>query len=216
MAVLKTAVLISGRGSNMQALIEAAQKTDYPARITCVISNEPEAPGLLYARQAKIPAFAVNHRDFKDRMKFEEALDAELKKHGIELVCLAGFMRVLTAWFVDRWRDKLINIHPSLLPAFPGLDTHKKALEYGAKFSGCTVHFVRAELDHGPIILQAAVPVAAEDTEKTLAARILESEHRLYPEAVRLIALGCVNVHEERVFIAGAKMPAAALFNPDF
>ncbi|NTU76377.1 MAG: phosphoribosylglycinamide formyltransferase [Alphaproteobacteria bacterium] len=215
MAVLKIAVLISGRGSNMQALIDAGALPGYPAEISCVISNDPMAKGLERATAARIPALVVNHRDFgKDRQAFEAALDAKLQKYGVQLVCLAGFMRILTPWFVERWHDRLINIHPSLLPSFPGLDTHRKALEYGARFAGCTVHYVRAEMDHGPIIIQAAVPILPDDTEDTLAARVLESEHRVYPLAVRLIAEGRVNIHDERAFIAGAECPKAALHNP--
>jgi phosphoribosylglycinamide formyltransferase-1 len=201
--MLKIAVLISGRGSNLLALIDAAQKPGYPAQIACVISNEPSAKGLERARAANIPALVIYHKDFKSKQEFEETLDAALTKQGVQLICLAGFMRLLTPWFVERWRDRLINIHPSLLPAFPGLDTHKKALEYGVKVAGCTVHFVRAEMDHGPIILQAAVPVLQDDTEETLAARILKEEHELYPQAVLLIAEGRVNVMEEKVFVTG-------------
>jgi phosphoribosylglycinamide formyltransferase 1 len=213
-AVLKIGILISGRGSNMQALIDATKDPDYPAKISCVISNDPAAGGLEKARAAQIPAHIVNHKDFKDRQKFEEALDAKLAGEGVQLVCLAGFMRILTPWFVERWRDRLINIHPSLLPAFPGLDTHKKALEYGVKFAGCTVHFVRAEMDHGPIIIQGAVPVLAGDNEEKLAKRVLEAEHKIYPEAVRLIADNRVNIHEEQVFIANSSSPSAPAFNP--
>jgi phosphoribosylglycinamide formyltransferase-1 len=201
--MLNFAVLISGRGSNLQALIDAAQKPGYPARIACVISNEPDAQGLERARKANIPAHIINHRDYKSRQEFEAALDAKLDEYDVQLVCLAGFMRLLTPWFVTRWRDRLINIHPSLLPAFPGLDTHKRALEADAKETGCTVHFVRAEMDHGPIILQASVPVLPGDTEETLAARVLDAEHLTYPEAVRLIAECRVNVLEEKVFVTG-------------
>ena len=209
--MLNVAVLISGRGSNLQALIDATRQADFPARIRCVISNKPDAAGLERASAAGIPALAINHRDYKDRQAFEEVLDAKLNEYGVQLVCLAGFMRLLTPWFVERW---LVNIHPSLLPAFPGLDTHKKALEYGVKFAGCTVHFTRAEMDHGPIIAQAAVPVLPDDTETTLAARVLEEEHRIYPLAVRLIAEGRVNIHAERAFIANATAPKESAINP--
>ncbi len=212
--MLKIAVLISGRGSNLQALIDASQKPDYPARIACVVSNVAEAQGLERARAANIPALAISHRDFKDKPSFEKAIDEQLTQHGVQLVCLAGFMRLLSPWFVDRWRDRLINIHPSLLPAFPGLDTHQKALDYGVKFTGCTVHFVRAEMDHGPIIAQAAVPVLPNDTEETLAARVLESEHHIYPQIVHWIAESKVNVLDERVFIAGVNSPQSPLLNP--
>ena len=197
------AVLISGRGSNLQALIDATQKPGFPAQIACVISNKPDVQGLERAGKANIPTCVINHRDYASREKFEEVLDAKLVEMGVQLVCLAGFMRLLTPWFVTRWRDRLMNIHPSLLPAFPGLDTHQKAIDYGVKFTGCTVHFVRAEMDHGPIILQAAVPVLQDDTEETLAARVLGAEHKIYPEAVRLIAENRVNVMDEKVFVTG-------------
>jgi len=201
-AVLKVGVLISGRGSNLQALIDAARTPGYPATIACVISNVPDAQGLARAEKTNILTQVIDHRAFKDRQSFEQALDKKLDEYGIELVCMAGFMRLLTPWFVARWRDRLINIHPSLLPAFPGLDTHKKAITAGVTSSGCTVHFVRPEMDHGPIILQAEVPVLIGDNEQALAARVLEAEHRIYPEAVRLIADGLVNIHEEQVFVA--------------
>jgi len=207
--MLNIAILISGRGSNMQALIDAAHQSGFPAKIACVISNDPDAKGLDKARAANIPALAINHKNFRDRQGFEEELDKKLNECKAQLVCLAGFMRLLTPWFVERWRDRLINIHPSLLPAFPGLATHKQALDYGVKFHGCTVHFVRAEMDHGPIILQAAVPVMPDDTEESLAARVLESEHKIYPEAVRLIAEGRVNVLDEKVFVTGANIALA-------
>jgi phosphoribosylglycinamide formyltransferase 1 len=213
--MLKVAVLISGRGSNLQSLIDATKTPGYPAQIACVISNEPGVMGLERAEKADIPAITINHRDFnKDREAFEKALDAEINAHGAQLVCLAGFMRLLTPWFINRWLDRLVNIHPSLLPAFPGLHVQQMAIDYGAKFSGCTIHFVRAEMDHGPVIIQAAVPVHQDDTADTLAARILESEHRMYPLAVCLIAEGRVNVHNERVFIAGAGEQTMSLLNP--
>lgn len=216
--MLSVGVLISGRGSNLQALIDASRKPDYPAKIVCVISNEPKALGLERAKEAGIPAFTINHRDYKgqSREAFERALDAKLREHGVQLVCMAGFMRLLTPWFVNAWLDKLMNIHPSLLPAFPGLDVQRKAIEYGVKFSGCTVHFVRAEMDHGPIILQAAVPVLQDDDEHTLAARILKSEHAIYPLAVKYIAENRVNVHNERAFVTGVDSSEACLVNPDF
>jgi phosphoribosylglycinamide formyltransferase-1 len=213
--MLKIAVLISGRGSNLQSLIDATKTPGYPAQIVCVISNKPGVQGLERAQDAGIPTAVIDHRAFKgNRQAFEEAMDAEIRKYDAQLVCLAGFMRIVTSWFVERWRDRLVNIHPSLLPSFPGIGVQKAAIEYGAKFSGCTIHFVRAEMDHGPIIIQAAVPIHANDTEDTLAARILESEHKIYPLAVRLIAEGRVNIHNERVFIAGAQEPVAATINP--
>lgn len=214
--MLQIGVLISGRGSNLQALIDATNKPGYPAKIACVISNEPGALGLQRAREAGIPAFTINHRDYKgqSREAFERAVDANLREHGVQLVCMAGFMRLLTPWFVSEWMDRLINIHPSLLPAFPGLDVQRKAIEYGVRFSGCTVHFVRAEMDHGPIILQAAVPVLQDDDEHALAARILKSEHVIYPLAVRYIAENRVNVHNERAFVTGVEVSEEGAINP--
>jgi phosphoribosylglycinamide formyltransferase-1 len=188
--VLKLGVLISGRGSNLQALIDATQQLGFPASIACVISNDPSAKGLDRARAANIPALAVNHRDFKDRQSFEQALDAKLTEQGVQLVCLAGFMRLLTPWFVE------------------------KAIDYGVKFAGCTVHFVRPEMDHGPIILQAAVPVLADDTEDELAARVLEAEHKAYPQAVRYIAENRVNVLDEKVFIVDTGLPPQSTICP--
>jgi len=214
--VLKIAVLISGRGSNLKALIEATQSPNFPAKIVCVMSNIADAKGLDHALVAGIPTFVINHRDYKKREDFERVLDEKLTSYGVQLICLAGFMRLLTSWFVDRWRDRLINIHPSLLPSFPGLDTHQKAIDYGVKFTGCTVHFVRSEMDHGPIIVQAAVPVAMEDTEATLAARVLLAEHRLYPQAVQFIAENRVNVFEEKAFVADTKAPRDMLINPEY
>jgi phosphoribosylglycinamide formyltransferase 1 len=214
MAVLNVAILISGRGSNMQSLVRASRESDYPAQVVCVISNDPAAQGLVWAQKEGIATAVVNHKDFGgDREAFEQALDAEIKKHGAQLVCLAGFMRILTSWFVDAWRDRLVNIHPSLLPAFTGLHVHQKAIDYGARFSGCTVHFVRAEMDCGPIIVQAAVPVMADDTDNTLAERILKQEHIVYPRAVRWIAEGRVNVHGEKCFILGESEPEGVV-NP--
>lgn len=212
--MLKIAVLISGRGSNLRSLIEACASPGFPAQIACVISNKADAKGLDYAREAHIPAAVIGHRDYADRQSFEAALDETLELHKAQLVCLAGFMRILTPWFTERWRDRLVNIHPSLLPAFPGLDTHRKAIEYGAKLAGCTVHFVRAETDHGPIIIQAAVPVLSDDTEEALAARVLQAEHKAYPAALRMIAENRVNVFEEKTFIADAQASGESLYNP--
>jgi phosphoribosylglycinamide formyltransferase-1 len=185
------AVLISGRGSNMAALVEAAKAPDYPARIVLVISNEPDAAGLAYARAHGIATAILDHRLFAaDREAFERALDAQLRAHRVELVCLAGFMRRLTPYFVNRWRGRLLNIHPALLPQFKGLHTHRRALAAGVKRHGASVHFVVAEMDSGPIVAQESVPVLAGDTEDSLAQRVLEVEHRLYPEALRRVAQG--------------------------
>ena len=185
-----TAILISGRGSNMTALIEAARAADYPAGIALVISNRPDAGGLARAAEAGIATAIVDHKAYPDRAGFEAALDARLRAAGIELVCLAGFMRVLTPWFVGRWEGRLLNIHPSLLPAFRGLDTHARALAAGVAEHGCTVHQVVADLDAGPIVAQARVKVLPGDTEAALSARVLAEEHRLYPQALAEVAAG--------------------------
>jgi phosphoribosylglycinamide formyltransferase-1 len=190
MARKRVAVLISGRGSNMSALVEAASAKDYPAEIMLVVSNRPGAPGVSRAEQAGIRTVVVDDAQFEDRAAFEHALDARLNEAGIELVCLAGFMRVLSPQFVDRWRGRMINIHPSLLPAFPSLNTHASALLAGAREHGCTVHFVTAEVDRGPVIAQAEVPVLPGDSPATLAARVLSAEHRLYPRALAEVASG--------------------------
>ncbi len=192
-----TAILISGRGSNMVALIEAARAAEFPAEIVLVAANLPDAGGLERAAAAGIATASVDHRPFgKDREAFEQALDAELQAHGIELVVLAGFMRVLTPWFVTRWQGRLINIHPSLLPDFRGTHTHARALEAGVAEHGCTVHFVVPELDAGPTILQAKVPVLPGDDEASLSARVLEQEHRIYPQALALVASGAARLED--------------------
>jgi phosphoribosylglycinamide formyltransferase-1 len=194
MAKKRVAVLISGRGSNMTALIEAAKAQDYPAEIVLVISNRSDAIGLTYARESGITTALIDHRTFgNDREAFERALDAELTAQRIDLVCLAGFMRLLTPWFVTRWSGLLLNIHPALLPEFKGLHTHRRALAAGVERHGATVHFVVPETDSGPIIVQESVPVVEGDSEETLAARVLEIEHRIYPQALRLVAEGRVN-----------------------
>jgi phosphoribosylglycinamide formyltransferase 1 len=187
----RVAVLISGRGSNMMALIEAAKAKDYPAEIALVVSNRPQAPGLANARDAGIATAVVDHTRFgEDREAFERALDRQLQAHRIDLVCLAGFMRLLTAWFVTRWSGRMLNIHPALLPQFRGLHTHRRALEAGVKRHGATVHFVVAEADAGPIVAQDWVAVYQDDTEQTLAERVLQVEHRIYPRALRALAEG--------------------------
>jgi len=194
---VRTAILISGRGSNMVALIEAARAAEFPAEIVLVAANLPDAGGLERAAAAGIATASVDHRPFgKDREAFEQALDAELQAHGIELVALAGFMRVLTPWFVTRWQGRLINIHPSLLPDFRGTHTHARALEAGVAEHGCTVHFVVPELDAGPTILQAKVPVLPGDDEASLSARVLEQEHRIYPQALALVASGAARLED--------------------
>jgi phosphoribosylglycinamide formyltransferase 1 len=189
----RVAVLISGRGSNMAALVEATKAPDYPAAIALVASNRPEAAGLAFARGQDIATFALAHRDFADRESFDRAIHVQLLKHDIELVALAGFMRVLSPWFCRQWEGRLINIHPSLLPDFKGVDTHRRVLEAGMPEHGCTVHFVTPELDDGPAILQARVPVMASDTEATLSERVLKEEHRIYPLALAKVAADARN-----------------------
>lgn len=187
----RVAVLISGRGSNMAALIEAAKTADYPAEIALVVSNRADAAGLAYAHDRGIATALIDHRQFgEDREAFERALNEMLRAHGIEIVCLAGFMRILTPWFVGRWSGRLLNIHPALLPDLKGLNTHRRAIAAGAKRHGATVHFVVAELDAGPIVAQEAIDVRSDDTESSLAERVLEVEHRLYPRALRAVAEG--------------------------
>jgi phosphoribosylglycinamide formyltransferase 1 len=191
----RVAVLISGRGSNMMALIEAAKAQDYPAAIVLVVSNRRDAFGLTRAREAGVATVIVDDRPFgENREAFEHALDAKLNDNGIEIVCLAGFMRLLTAWFVTRWSGRMLNIHPALLPQFKGLHTHRRALEVKSKQHGATVHFVSLDMDSGPIIAQDSVPVLDGDTEETLAKRVLEVEHRIYPQALRLVAEGRVTL----------------------
>lgn len=211
---LKLGVLISGRGSNLQALLDAAAEPDYPAEVALVLSNVPEAAGLERARAAGVAHAGIPHKRYPDKPAFERALTHALEETGVELVCLAGFMRVLSPWFVEHWRDWLINIHPSLLPAFPGLDTHARALAAGVRWTGCTVHYVRAEVDKGPIIVQAAVPVRDDDTPDSLAARVLDAEHRCYPLAVRLIAEDRTRIEHDVVRIADAAWAAAPVVNP--
>ena len=211
----RTAILISGRGSNMAALLAAARDPAYPAEIALVLSNTAEAGGLARAAAAGVPTAVVESRAFKgDRAGFEAAMAQVLAEHRIELVALAGFMRVLTEGFVAAWAGRMVNIHPSLLPAFPGLDTHERALSAGVRLHGCTVHLVSAGVDEGPILAQAAVPVRADDTPATLAARVLAEEHRIYPAALAWLAAGRVRVEAGRAVIAGAIAAAGALASP--
>ena len=208
---MRLGVLISGRGSNLQALIDARADPAYPAEIAIVISNRADAAGLARAAAAHIPAATVAHRD---RGEFAAEADARLRAAGVELVCLAGFMRLLDTGFVEAWRDHMVNIHPSLLPAFPGLDAQRQALVAGVRFAGCTVHFVRPQVDTGPIIAQAVVPVHPGDDEERLSARILAAEHRLYPLAVRLVAEGRTRIVDGKVEIDGWRAPEFAALNP--
>ena len=204
----RVAILISGRGSNMQSLIRAMQEPDFPAEPAVVVSNRPEALGLSWARDHGIPAVAIDHRAFGNRSAFEARLHQTLLEHGTELICNAGFMRLLTGGFVDRWRDRQLNIHPSLLPAFPGLDTHQRVLDAGALVTGCTVHFVRLEMDSGPILAQAVVGVIPGERVEHLAARVLEAEHVLYPMALRLVASSSIRIaNDTAMFPAGVELP---------
>ena len=214
MARLKCAVLISGRGSNLQALLDACAEPVFPAEIVAVVSNRADARGLERARAAGIATQMIDHREFENREAFDAALDDALRGMGAEFLCLAGFMRLLGAAFVAAWSDRILNIHPSLLPAFKGLDSHEQALAAGVRLAGCTVHFVRAELDDGPIVVQAAVPVLPDDDAQRLAARVLEAEHRCYPLALRLVAEGRARIQGARVVLDGASSADHALINP--
>ena len=210
----RVAILISGRGSNMVALVEAARAPDYPAEIVLVISNRPEAPGLQRARAAGVKGVAIDHKGFATREAFDAAVEAVLLEEGIELVCHAGFMRIQSEAFATRWLGRQLNIHPSLLPSFKGLHPQRQALEAGVRISGCTVHYVTPELDAGPIIAQAAVPVLPGDTVETLAERILTSEHGLYPLALRLVAAGQAPLEGGRVGLKGLVNPQDRLISP--
>lgn len=194
-----TVILISGRGSNMQSIVRAAADADYPVHVTGVISNRPDAAGLSWAEEHGIPATCVHHKAFDTRADFDAALHRTLLSYGAQLVVLAGFMRIMTAEFVDKWQGRMINIHPSLLPLFQGLNTHQRAINAGMAVAGCTVHYVTPELDGGPIIGQAAVPVLPGDTADQLAARVLPLEHMLYPAALRLVAQGDAPLVDGRV-----------------
>jgi phosphoribosylglycinamide formyltransferase-1 len=210
----RTVVLISGRGSNMKSLVEAAREPGYPAEIVAVISNRPEAQAVAWATAEGIPATIIDHKAYKGREAFEAELDKALVTLKPDIIALAGFMRLMTAPFVTRWQDRMINIHPSLLPSFKGLHTHEAALAAGVKIAGCTVHYVRPEMDAGPIIGQAAVPVLSTDTPETLAARVLAAEHELYPHALRLVATGQTSVVDEKVVISEEVKGAATLISP--
>jgi len=212
---LRLGVLASGGGTNLQAIIDRSQDGSLSAEIAVVITNNPGAGALERAAKAGIKTLCINHRDYPTREAFDRAMIAALQEHGVELVVLAGFMRIITQTFIAAFPDRVINIHPALLPAFPGLHVQQQALDYGARFSGCTVHFVDGGVDTGPILIQAVVPVLPDDDAETLAARILEQEHRIYPRAIQLIAEGRVQVDGRRVRIAPPCAPTAkALVNP--
>lgn len=214
MTKLRVGILISGRGSNMRALIEAARDKSFPAEIALVLSNNADAVGLKVAADAGLKTAVVDHRK-RTREDFEAELDRVLRSAGVEFICLAGFMRLLTASFVNAWSDKILNIHPSLLPAFKGIHVHERAIEAGVRFTGCTVHFVRPEMDDGPIVAQAAVPVHGNDDADKLAARVLEAEHRIYPLALRLVAEGRVTITGNSAKITGGVAPAGFINNPE-
>jgi phosphoribosylglycinamide formyltransferase-1 len=210
----RVGILISGRGSNMAALIEAARTPDYPAQIVLVISNRPEAPGLARARAAGVEARIIDHKDFASREAFDVAVEAALLEAKVELVCHAGFMRIQSEAFAARWLGRQLNIHPSLLPAFKGLKPQQQALDAGVRIAGCTVHFVTPELDSGPIIAQAAVPVHEGDTAESLAERILTAEHRLYPLALGLVATGRARLQSGRVVLETPFQQSDMLLSP--
>jgi len=211
---VRVGVLISGRGSNLQALMDACSASDYPAEIACVVSNVAGVLGLERAVRAGVPAHVVKHGTYASRESFDQAVDTLMVVADVELICLAGFMRVLSNAFVEKWRGRLVNIHPSLLPAFKGLNVHRHVLESGVRISGCTVHFVVPELDSGPIIAQAAVPVLPGDTEEALASRTLAAEHRLYPLALRLLAEGRVALEGERSVYRQVSSTSGELLSP--
>jgi len=211
----RVAILISGRGSNMAALIQAAKAADFPAEIVAVISNRSDAGGLATARENGVAAISIESKPFgKDRAAFEAALQSELDQHKVELICLGGFMRLFTAGFVQRWYGRMLNIHPSLLPSFPGLEPQAQALRAGVKISGATVHFVTPETDAGPIVMQGAVSVADGDTPETLAARILEVEHRIYPDALKLLAAGRIRLEGDVCKTTGSLVGDDHLISP--
>ncbi len=214
MTRLRTAILISGRGSNMDALIAAARAPDFPAQIALVLSNRPDAPGLAKAKAAGIAVAAVDHKIYAGREEFERSLQIVLEAYRIDFICLAGFMRLFTPWFIGQWRGRVLNIHPALLPAYRGLHTHERALADGVKIHGCTVHFVVPEMDEGPIVAQAAVPVLDGDDADALGARVLEQEHVIYPLALRLVASGAVRVEGNRVLGGVAKSDARLVVPP--
>jgi phosphoribosylglycinamide formyltransferase 1 len=210
----RTAVLISGRGSNMRSLLEAAKSPRYPAEIALVLSNRPDASGLETAKAEGVATAAVDHKIYAGRAEFEASLQIVLDTHRIELICLAGFMRMLTPAFAEAWKGRMLNIHPALLPAYKGLHTHERALADGVRIHGCTVHFVVAGVDEGPIVVQAAVPVMDDDTTETLGSRVLEQEHKIYPAALSLVASGDVRLEGARVLIDRPYRAPSALVSP--
>jgi len=215
MAKLKVAVLISGSGSNLQALLDMCADENSPAEISRVISNVESAYGLERAKAAGVSTTVIDHKKYDGRESFEEALHQVLSSENVDLICLAGFMRLLTDGFVQKWKDRMINIHPALLPSFKGLHTHERAIEAGVKFHGATVHYVRPEMDEGPIVVQASVPVLPNDTPEELGKRVLEQEHKIYPLALKLIAERKVRVSGEKVMYTGVDNPMDSVINPE-
>lgn len=217
MAKLRVGVLISGRGSNLKALLDTCFTPGFPAEVVAVVSNRPDAAGLKHAEALGVPAIALDHKAYDSREAFDDALHEALRIAGVEFICLAGYMRLLTAGFIARWQDRIINIHPSLLPAFRGLNAHEQAIAAGVKLAGCTVHIVRPEVDSGPILVQAAVPVLDTDDAASLAARVLAAEHKIYPLALKLIAEQRVRIAGDKAFIDGLtdeEALAAQLISP--
>lgn len=210
----RVGILISGRGSNMQSLVAAADDPDYPAEVCLVLSNRADAAGLAFAEARNLPTAVVDHRDFSDRAAFDAEVAGRLRQHGAELVACAGFMRILGERLTAEWSGRVLNIHPSLLPCYRGLDTHERALADGVRVHGCTVHFVSPELDAGPIICQAAVPVMADDTPSSLAARVLKAEHAIYPQALAWVASGQVRLENGKVRAPSSGDPGQTLFSP--
>lgn len=210
----RVAIFISGRGSNMDALLAACAQPDFPAETCLVLSNKPDAKGLARAQAAGLPTVVVSHKDYDTRDAFDSALDQALTAHDIDIVCLAGFLRLLTDGFVEKWSGSMLNIHPSLLPSFKGLHTHQRAIDAGVKFTGCTVHFVVPEMDAGPIIIQAAVPILPQDTEATLGQRVLAEEHTIYPQALGWLASGRLSVQNNQVIVQECDGPLQSLRNP--
>ena len=210
----RTAIFISGRGSNMAALFNATKATDYPAEIALVFSNNTDAAGLEFAKANNVPIAIIDHKGFETREEFEAAIQVELEKANIELICLAGFMRLLTETFIETWYNKMINIHPSLLPSYKGLDTHTRVLRDGIRMTGATVHYVRAAMDSGPQIVQAAVPIMSGDTPEILGARVLQAEHIIYPQGLELVAKGLVRGAGEETQFSGKDQVQPPLISP--
>lgn len=210
----RVGILISGRGSNMMSLVEAARSPDYPAEVVLVVSNRPEAQGLAWATAQGVPAIALDHKGYRSREEFDDQIDRLMKASGVDLIACAGFMRLMTPGLVENWRNRMINIHPSLLPSFKGLNTHERALAAGVRIAGCTVHAVRHEMDTGPVLGQAAVPVHGDDTPETLAARVLAAEHKLYPQILKLLASGCISIDGDTVISKHSFINNSVIFSP--